>query len=114
LCVPAYLNSPNHLVLLAIREQPVAVLIGSYRIDIDYECRAGLVDAIVVADSMRKQGIGTALVRGFTPWARDRDCTLDYHSWVSVVGYGNAACAVGIGIELDVYGSGSSGAGRTP
>jgi len=74
--VQEYLNSPSHLVLLAIRERAVGLLIGAYRLDIDYECRAGLVDAIVVEESSRKQGIGTALVREFARWARDRGCTM--------------------------------------
>jgi len=74
--VQEYLNSPSHLVLVAIRERPVGLLIGAYRLDIDYECRAGLVDAIVVEESYRKRGIGTALVREFARWARDQGCTM--------------------------------------
>jgi len=74
--VQEYLDSPSHLVLLAMRDRPIGVLIGSYRLDIDYECRAGLVDAIVVEESVRNQGIGRSLVRAFTRWARDRGCTM--------------------------------------
>ena len=74
--VQEYLNSPSHLVLLAIRERPIGVLIGSYRLDVDYECRAGLVDAIVIEESVRSQKIGRTLVREFTQWARDRGCTM--------------------------------------
>ena len=74
--VQEYLDSPSHLVLLAMRDRPIGVLIGSYRLDIDYECRAGLVDAIVVEESVRNQGIGRNLVRAFTRWARRRGCTM--------------------------------------
>ena len=72
-----YLESLSHLVLVAIaQERPVGVLVGSYRLDIDYECRAGLVDAIVVEESQRKKGIGRALVREFAEWAGQRGCTV--------------------------------------
>ena len=74
--VQEYLDSPSHLVLLAMRDRPIGVLIGSYRLDIDYECRAGLVDAIVVEESVRNHGIGRNLVRAFTRWARGRGCTM--------------------------------------
>jgi len=74
--VQEYLNSPSHLVLLAMRERLIGVLIGSYRLDIDYECRAGLVDAIVVEESVRNQGIGRNLIGEFTRWARGRGCAM--------------------------------------
>ena len=74
--VQEYVNSPGHVVLLAVRDRPVGVLVGSYRLDVDYECRAGLVDAIVVEPSQRRQGIGKALIAEFTLWARERGCTM--------------------------------------
>ena len=75
--VQEYLESSDHLVLVAIvRDRPVGVLIGSYRMDIDYECRAGFVDALVVAESLRRQGIGNSLVGEFGEWAGKRNCSL--------------------------------------
>ena len=73
--VDEYLNSSAHTVLLAQNQSNVlGLLIGSKRLDIDWECRAALVDAVVVSDSARGQGIGKGLVREFCAWARDQDC----------------------------------------
>ena len=72
-----YIGSDSHLVTVAISDaRLVGVLIGSYRLDIDYECRAGFVDAIVVHKDCRSQGIGKRLVRNFAEWAKDRGCTV--------------------------------------
>jgi N-acetylglutamate synthase-like GNAT family acetyltransferase len=74
--VEEYVNSPDHLVLLAVRERPVGVLVGSYRLDIDFECRAGLVDAVVVSESSRQKGVGRALLLRFRDWARRKGCSV--------------------------------------
>lgn len=71
-----FIEGEAHLVLVAaLAGRIVGVLIGSYRLDIDYECRAGLVDAIVVHKGHRGKGIGTRLMQDFERWARDRRCT---------------------------------------
>jgi predicted N-acetyltransferase YhbS len=75
--VREYLVSGDHAVLVAERQsQVVGLLIGSQRLDIDWECRAALVDAIVVRESARGQGIGRSLMREFCSWARQRGCTV--------------------------------------
>ena len=72
-----YLASPQHVVLLACAgTERLGLLIGSYRLDIDWESRAGLVDAIVTSESARKRGVGRALLRCFREWARDKDCSV--------------------------------------
>ena len=71
-----YISAQDHVVLPALKDdREVGVLVGSYRLDIDFECRAGFVDAIVVEPSQRNQGIGTSLLREFAGWARTRGCT---------------------------------------
>jgi len=75
--VREYMSSPNHVVFVAGDECPNdGVLIGSYRLDIDYESRAGFVDALVVRESARGKGIGKLLLRRFTAWAREQNCAL--------------------------------------
>ena len=72
-----YLRSESHHVILAAADgRAVGVLIGSYRLDIDHECRAGLIDAIVVAPNLRGRGIGKKLLGAFAQWARGRGCTV--------------------------------------
>lgn len=72
-----YIGSDSHLVTAAIADaRMVGLLIGSYRLDIDYECRAGFIDAIVVHEDCRMQGIGKRLVRNFAEWAKSRSCTV--------------------------------------
>jgi N-acetylglutamate synthase-like GNAT family acetyltransferase len=71
-----YLASPQHVVLLACAgAEQLGLLIGSYRLDIDWESRAGLVDAVVTSESARKKGVGRALLLRFRDWARGRGCS---------------------------------------
>ena len=72
-----YIGSDSHLVAVAIADaRIVGLLIGSYRLDIDYECRAGFIDAIVVDEAYRMQGTGKRLVRNFAEWAKTKGCTV--------------------------------------
>ena len=69
-------SSDRHMSTVALAEgQIVGVMIGSYRIDIDYEARVGFVDAIAVREDLRRQGIGRALCRSLAEWGRRRGCT---------------------------------------
>jgi len=71
-----YVTVAAHCVLVAIRkDRIVGVLVGSYRLDIDYECRAGFVDAVIVDKDCRGQGIGKTLLRSFADWAAAKGCT---------------------------------------
>ena len=72
-----YIDSANHIVTVAASNVGiVGVLVGSYRLDIDHECRAGFVDAIVVAEEFRGRGIGKRMLRYFAQWAQSRQCTV--------------------------------------
>jgi len=71
-----YISSDSTRVTLAAEGgRIVGVLIGSYRLDIDYECRAGIVNAIVVDKEHRRQGLGRRLVQDFAQWAERRGCS---------------------------------------
>jgi len=71
-----YIDSENHVTIVAENACNIlGVLVGSYRLDIDYECRAGFVDAIVVDRQFRKRGIGKKLLQHFAQWARNKGCT---------------------------------------
>jgi GNAT superfamily N-acetyltransferase len=72
-----YFCRENHLVLIAASAgRPVGVLVGSYRLDMDYECRAGFIDAVVVHEDFRGKGIGRRLLTEFARWAAARGCTV--------------------------------------
>ena len=71
-----YLRHDSHCVLVAVvAGRTVGLLIGSYRLDFDYECRAGLIDAIVVTKELQGRGLGRALIGGFAEWAGNEGCT---------------------------------------
>ena len=71
-----YFIGQEHCVLVAATGgRVVGVLVGSHRLDIDYECRAGFVDALVVDAKHRKHGIGQRLLSRFAEWAQSRGCT---------------------------------------
>ena len=71
-----YLAGGGHCVFVGlIGGRIVGVLVGSHRLDIDYECRAGFVDALIVAEEHRRQGIGRLLLSRFEEWARGKGCT---------------------------------------
>lgn len=92
--VEEYIDSDRHIVFVGFHnDSPVGILIGTYRLDIDYECRVGFVDAIVVDENMRQQGIGKRLMEEFSGWAKHRDCT------VLQVLNGNRTFFEGIGFE---------------
>jgi len=59
-----YIESENHVTIVAEDGSNIlGVLVGSYRLDMDYECRAGFVDAIVVDKQFRR--IGKKLLQHF-------------------------------------------------
>ena len=87
--LPAFLDQPEsrrlefkenfpkgeQLARTVVAGRTVGLLIGSYRLDIDYECRAGLIDAIVVTKELQGRGLGRALIGGFAEWAGNEGCT---------------------------------------
>ncbi len=72
-----FVVADTHMVVVAIADGSlVGVLVGSYRLDIDYECRAGFIDAIVVHSDWRGRGIGPILLKQFAEWAKERGATV--------------------------------------
>jgi len=72
-----YIASDSHAVLVAVADGAlVGVLIGSYRLDIDLECRAGFIDALIVHGDYRIRGAGRSLLGAFARWARDKGATV--------------------------------------
>ena len=75
--VQEFISDETHLVIVAVINKSVqGLLIGSYRLDIDFECRCGLIDAIVVDEAVRNEGIGKRLFNEFVRWARSHGCTM--------------------------------------
>jgi ribosomal protein S18 acetylase RimI-like enzyme len=63
--------------LILVAEQSrrlVGVLVGSFRLDIDWEGRTATLDALVVDETHRKGKVGTSLVRRFVSAAQRRRC----------------------------------------
>jgi N-acetylglutamate synthase-like GNAT family acetyltransferase len=54
--------------------RPVGLLVGSYGLDIDWEGRTGRIDAVVVDENRRMEGIGRKLVQRFIESAREHRC----------------------------------------
>jgi N-acetylglutamate synthase-like GNAT family acetyltransferase len=56
--------------------QIIGAVIGSYRLDLAMEARCGFVDAVVVDENYRSQGVGKMLMQSFAAWALSKQCTL--------------------------------------
>ena len=71
----SYIMGDDNMVLLArSREGIVGILIGSYRVDIDWEGKTAGIDAIVVSEKHRRTGIGEQLVNRFVNLAQREGC----------------------------------------
>ena len=71
----SYVRDGDGMVLLAqTRREVVGILIGSCRIDIDWEGRTARIDAIVVDEGHRRKGIGGRLARNFIKSAQRKGC----------------------------------------
>ena len=69
-----FVESENGVVLIAENTIVLGVLVGGYHLDIDWEGKTAKIDAIIVDEPHRKQGIGTELMRHFLAEARRKDC----------------------------------------
>lgn len=50
----------------------VAFLLGSCRLEVDFECRAAIIEELVVLPEYRKRGIAKTLLGSFEAWSRER------------------------------------------
>lgn len=46
----------------------VGFMVGCCRLEVDFECRAGIVEEIVIHPDYRKQGIGRSMLGAFNEW----------------------------------------------
>lgn len=61
--------------LLAVEKETGAAagfLVGCCRLEVDFECRAGALEEVVVRPDLRGLGIGKALLAGFEGWSAAR------------------------------------------
>ncbi|MBN1342691.1 MAG: GNAT family N-acetyltransferase [Phycisphaerae bacterium] len=71
------IESNAHQVTVAIGEgEIVGAIVGSYRLNLDLECRTGHLDALAVGRGHQGRGIGRALTRNVAKWARAKGCTM--------------------------------------
>jgi len=45
---------------------------GSCRLEVDFECRAGIIEELIVLPEYRKRGIGKKMLEAFEAWSRGR------------------------------------------
>jgi len=70
-----FVNSEDGVIMLAERSNKViGVLVGSYHLDIDWEGRIAKIDALIVEETYRKEGIGKKLVQRFITMVRRKQC----------------------------------------
>lgn len=70
-----FVNSEDGVIMMAERSSKViGVLVGSYHLDIDWEGRVAKIDALIVEEAYRKEGIGKKLVQRFITMARRKQC----------------------------------------
>lgn len=70
-----FVNSEDGVIMLAERSSKViGVLVGSHHLDIDWEGRITKIDALIVEEAYRKEGIGKKLVQHLVTIARRKQC----------------------------------------
>lgn len=70
-----FIDSKDCTVLLAEHSNNViGILVGSYRLDIDWEGNIARIDALIVDKAFRRMGIGSRLVSFFVDKSRNDGC----------------------------------------
>ncbi|MDP2865272.1 MAG: GNAT family N-acetyltransferase [Elusimicrobiota bacterium] len=70
-----FIEDKYYFKLLAVEKQSGAAagfLVGCCRLEVDFECRAGALEEVVVRPDCRGLGIGKALLAEFEKWAAAR------------------------------------------
>lgn len=70
-----FVKDDQYFKLLAIEKETGAVagfIVGCCRLEVDFECRAGIIEEVVVHPDYRKLGIGAALLAELEKWSRAR------------------------------------------
>ena len=52
----------------------IGFFLGSTRLEVDFECRCGIIEEIVVVEKYRGKGIGRELLSKFVDWAKKQHC----------------------------------------
>lgn len=73
--VEAFLSENGSFAVIAEHgSQPVGILLARQRLELDFECRGAVIDAIVVKESHRGHGIGRLLFDALSKWATENGC----------------------------------------
>ncbi len=70
-----FLESGQYFKMLAVEETTGAAagfMAGCCRLEVDFECRAGIIEEIVVHPERRKHGIGKSMLAEFEKWCAAR------------------------------------------
>jgi len=70
-----FVKSKNSIVLLAACSNRImGLLVGSFHLDLDWEGKIAKIDAIIVEEAYRRQGVGENLFQFFVSYARQKQC----------------------------------------
>jgi GNAT superfamily N-acetyltransferase len=70
-----FLSSDRYFKMLAVEKgsgAPAGFMVGCCRLEVDFECRAGIIEEILVLPAYQKLGIGKALLAEFEKWCAAR------------------------------------------
>ncbi|OGR76966.1 MAG: hypothetical protein A2X32_06705 [Elusimicrobia bacterium GWC2_64_44] len=70
-----YLADDNYFKIAAVDPATGAFagfLLGSCRLEVDFECRAGIIEELVVLPEHRKKGIAKTLLEALEAWSRKK------------------------------------------
>lgn len=70
-----FLKDANYFKVAAVDRDTGAVagfLAGSCRLEVDFECRAGIIEELVVLPEYRKNGIAKKMLGALEDWSRER------------------------------------------
>lgn len=70
-----FIEDSNYFKLLAVEKGTGAAagfMVGCSRLEVDFECRVGIIEEIVVHPDRRKLGIGKTMLAEFEKWAAAR------------------------------------------
>jgi len=67
-------NDECYPLIAELNNQIIGFFLGTHRLEIDFECRAAIIEAVVVRKGYQGKGIGKRMLDSFMQWAREKGC----------------------------------------
>lgn len=67
-------NGECYQLIVEANSQVIAFFLGTHRLEIDFECRAAIIEEVVVQKKYQSKGIGKKMLDSFMQWAREKGC----------------------------------------